>query len=247
MQKSFSFLRSAGGIGAIVLPVLFSPVQGAFAAEPAKAVTPAAKASAVKFRPPPLDAPAVRVTGGSRGEGDAAVSLDVIAPNDVGITTQEQPSLFWSQSKASPAKFELTVIQEKRIKPLLQMSLDHASKTGIQRVKLSDHGVKLEPGVEYQWVAALILDPENRSRDLIASGAIKRVPAGAELKEKISKSNAAALPIVYAEAGIWYDALSALADQIEANPTDQTLRQTRADLLRQVGLKAAAESEERAR
>jgi hypothetical protein len=48
---------------------------------------------------------------------------------------------------------------------------------------------------------------------------------------------------VYAEAGIWYDALSVLTAQIEANPENKTLRETRADLLRQVGLKAAAGSE----
>ena len=39
---------------------------------------------------------------------------------------------------------------------------------------------------------------------------------------------------------IWYDALSLLSDQVEAHPDDKALRQTRADLLRQVGLKAAA-------
>jgi hypothetical protein len=213
---------------------------------PAQAQAPA-KASGIKFRAPATGAPAVRVTGGSRGEGDAAVTLDVLAPIEVGTTTLEQPSLFWRQSKASPAKFELTVIQEKRIKPLLRMTLDSASRTGIQRVKLSDFGTKLEPGVEYQWVVALINDSENRSRDLVASGSIKRIAAGAELKEKIARANPAALPAVYAEAGVWYDALAALADQIEANPNDQALRQMRADLLMQVGLKDSSQSEPAAR
>jgi hypothetical protein len=207
----------------------------------------AAKPSGIKFRAPATGAPAVRVTGGSRGEGDAAVTLDVLAPIEVGITTLEQPSLFWRQSKASPAKFELTVIQEKRIKPLLRMTLDSASKAGIQRVNLSDFGTKLEPGVEYQWVVALINDAENRSRDLVASGSIKRIAAGAELKEKIARADAAELPAVYAEAGIWYDALAALADQIEANPNDQALRQMRADLLMQVGLKDSGRSDAAAR
>jgi hypothetical protein len=220
------------------------------AADPKPTTPPAqaaAKPSGIKFRAPATGAPAVRVTGGSRGEGDANVTLDVLAPIEVGITTLEQPSLFWRQSKSSPAKFELTVIQEKRIKPLLQMNLDHATKTGIQRLKLSDFGTKLEPGVEYQWIVALIHDPENRSRDLVASGSIKRIAAGAELKEKIARADAASLPSVYAEAGIWYDALASLADQMDANPKDQTLRQMRADLLTQVGLKDSAQPEVAAR
>ena len=86
-------------------------------------------------------------------------------------------------------------------------------------------------------------DPENRSKDLVASGVIKRIDPDADLKQKLASTTPATLPGVYAEAGIWYDALSVLSDQIETHPEDQTLRRTRADLLRQVGLKKAADSE----
>ena len=44
------------------------------------------------------------------------------------------------------------------------------------------------------------------------------------------------MPIVYAEAGIWHDALAGLSDLIDAQPDNKALRETRADLLRQVGL-----------
>src|SRR5207247_438581 len=105
------------------------------------------------------------------------------------------------------------------------------------------HGAKLTPGVEYQWVVALVTDPENRSSDLVASGVIKRVEPTADLKGKITNAAPASLAAVYAEAGIWYDALSVLSDQIEAQPENKSLRETRSGLLRQVGLKAAADSE----
>jgi hypothetical protein len=198
----------------------------------------------LKFRPPTTGAPSVRVTGGSRGTGDAALSLDVLAPNETGVTTMEQPSLFWFQSKPANAKFELTLLQENKAKPLVQFSVERSTKAGIQRLKLSDHGVKLTPGVEYQWVIALITDPDNRSSDLVAlvaSGVIKRVEPSAELKARIANTPAASLPALYAEQGVWYDALSVLSDQIEAQPDDKALRETRADLLRQVGLKIAAD------
>jgi hypothetical protein len=200
--------------------------------------------ASVKFRLKATGAASVRVTGGSRGTGDAAVTLDVLAPDDVGTTTQEQPSLFWYQSKPSDAKFELTLLQPNKVKPLMQVKMDRAGKAGIQRLKLSDHGVKLERDVEYQWVVALITDPDNRSTDLVASGAIKRVASDAALQEKISQAAPVALPGIYAEAGIWYDALAVLSDQIEAQPVNAALRQTRADLFRQVGLKAPAQAED---
>ena len=197
----------------------------------------------VKFRPPTTTITSVRVTGGSRGTGEAMTTLDVLAPDEVGITTQEQPSLFWYQSKPANAKFELTLLQDNKVKPLVQFEIDRSSKAGIQRLKLSEHGAKLEVGVEYQWVIALVTDPDNRSKDLVASGVIKRIDPTGDLKEKVSSASPASLPGVYAEGGIWYDALAVLSDQIDAHPDDQALRQTRADLLRQVGLKTAADSE----
>jgi hypothetical protein len=194
----------------------------------------------MKFKPQVTGAPSVRVTGGSRGTGLNEITLDVLAPDEVGTTTLEAPSLFWFQSKPADAKFELTLLQENKAKPLVQVKIDRSSKAGIQRLKLSDHGVKLLPGVEYQWVVALITDPENRSSDLIASGVIKRIVPAADVKDKVAKSKPTELAQVYAEAGIWYDALASLSDQIDAKPNDAALRETRADLLRQVGLKAAA-------
>jgi len=217
--------------------VLVAPGQNTAPKEPAK------KPSGVKFRPPATGAPSVRVTGGSRGTGDAAISLDVLAPDEIGVTTQEQPSLFWFQSKPADAKFELTLLQDNKVKPLVQVLVERSTKAGIQRLQLSDHGAKLAPGVEYQWVVALVTDPDNRSNDLVASGVIKRVEPGADLKEKISKATPASLAGVYAEAGIWYDALAVLSDQIEAQPANKSLREARSDLLGQVGLKAAAAAE----
>lgn len=196
------------------------------------------------FRPPTTGVASVRVTGGSRGTEDPTITLDVLAPADIGLTTQVQPSLFWYQSQPADAKFELTLLQDKQIKPLVQVKVELASQAGIQRLKLADHGVKLTPGVEYQWVVALVTDTDNRSTDLVASGVIKRIEPAADLKEKISQATPASLAGIYAEAGIWYDALAAVSDEVEAQPDNQSLRSARSDLLRQVGLKGAAQAED---
>jgi hypothetical protein len=231
----------------LVVTVLLGgvPAGELMAADPAPKNTPvtATPAPPVKFRPSGQASAAVRVTGGSRGSGDSAVTLDVLAPDEVGTTTQEQPSLFWFQSGPSKAKFELTLIQENKAKPIVQVDFDQASKAGIQRVKLSDHGGKLAVGVEYQWVVALVNDADNRSKDLVASGVIKRIDPSADLKRKIASTSPSSLPGVYADAGIWYDALSTLSDQIETHPDNKGLRHTRGDLLQQVGLKAAARAD----
>lgn len=235
---------AAIALGGLLLPTLnaadSSPRPAAATVKPADN---SASNSNVRFRPGAKGAPSVRVTGGSRGSGDSTITLDVLAPDDTGLTTQEEPSLLWYQSKPAQAKFELTLLEENKPKPLLQVKANGNGQAGIQRIKLSDHHLKLNPGVEYQWVVALVTDADNRSSDLVASGVIKRVVPDEDLKGKITHATPASLPAVYAEGGIWYDALSVLTDQIEADPANKSLRETRADLLRQVGLKAAAEAD----
>ncbi|HSD51643.1 MAG TPA: DUF928 domain-containing protein, partial [Candidatus Methylomirabilis sp.] len=55
-------------------------------------------------------------------------------------------------------------------------------------------------------------------------------------KKKLTQAGKADLPFLYAEAGYWYDALSALSEQIEATPQDPAPRKHRAAMLVQVGL-----------
>jgi hypothetical protein len=229
------------------LIVLLSALSLHLAIVPASAEDQASSTNSlsgrIKFRPPATGAPSVRVTGGSRGTGDTTVMLDVLAPDAVGTTTQEQPTLFWYQSKASQAKMELTLLQENKSKPLLQIKGDQPAQAGIHRVRLADHGVKLARGVEYQWVVALVNDPNNRSSDVVSSGVIKRIDPTSALRAKTQRNSGTALADAYAEAGVWYDALAALSETIDAHPNDTALRQARAELLQQVGLKGPAQAE----
>jgi Domain of Unknown Function (DUF928) len=57
---------------------------------------------------------------------------------------------------------------------------------------------------------------------------------------QVKQASPAQLPALYAQAGIWYDAIDQLSSQISANQSDRQLRERRAALLEQVGLKDAA-------
>lgn len=194
----------------------------------------------IVFKPPLRGAPAVRIDGGSRGSGVSLICLTVLAPDQTGLTIQEQPSLFWYQSAPADVPLELTVIVDKKPQPVLQVKLPDAKKAGIQCLRLSDHNVKLSTGVEYEWVVALVVDPESRSKDVVASGFIKRVEPSADLSARLANANKTELPSIYANEGIWYDALEALSNELEAAPNDQSLRAEQATLLTQVGLTNAA-------
>jgi hypothetical protein len=192
------------------------------------------------YKPPLRGTPGVRIDGGSRGSGVSLICLTVLTPDQTAFTVQEQPSLFWYQSDSADVPFELTLLTGNTVQPLLQLQLPSARNAGIQRLNLADHNVKLVPGVEYEWVVALVVDPKNRSKDVVASGWIERVEPSSSLRSRLENASAEDLPSVYAEEGIWLDTLTAISSLIDARPKDRSLQEARAALLDQVGLTNAA-------
>lgn len=180
-----------------------------------------------------------RVSGGARGGGTDAVLIAVV-PNHVALTTQAQPSLFWFQSKPAKAKFEVTVVEPKKAKPLLSLTAPEANKPGIHRVKLAKYKVELQPDVAYEWSVAIVPDAENRSRDVIAKGVIKRINPPGDLANRVAQMGDVERAEAYGQAGIWYDAFESVSNAIEAHPDDASLRAQRVSLLQQVGLSEAA-------
>ena len=91
---------------------------------------------------------------------------------------------------------------------------------------------------------ALVVDPEQRSNDIIASGWIDRLKQAPEgLESRMREGGATGAVNAYAEEGLWYDALSAISDLIDENPADASLKRIRAALLQQVDLDEVAQAE----
>ena len=219
--------------------VLIFPYDNVLAADAvAKAEDDAAT---LVYKPPFRGAPRVRIGGGTRGMGDEQATLEVLVPEHTGLTITAQPSLYWFTSGGSAARFEFALIDDEGINPLLEKTLDFAAEQGVQRLSLAEHGITLKPDQEYEWSVALVADPNQRSGDIISGGRIQRVEPSAALKSKLSGANKSQLASIYAEEGIWYDALASISDLIAADPGNASLRAQRAALLDQVGLAAAAE------
>jgi hypothetical protein len=195
--------------------------------------------AAFSFKAPLRGAPATRVGGASRGAA-AAMSLDVLAPNQTGYTTHASPTIYWYVSETIKKPVEVTITgtrMEDAVKPLLEVTLQPPIRKGIHALRLEDHGVSLKPDVEYQYFVAVVTNYNQRADDVIAGGSIKRVSASADVQAKLKQASPLKAAEVYAESGIWYDAIDALSKEIAANPA---LRAQRAALLEQVGLNDVA-------
>jgi Domain of Unknown Function (DUF928) len=223
----------------LVIPLANGEVEVSPSPNSNAALPPTASEKLV-YKPPAASGniPA-RVSGAARGQAGDAV-LIALVPNHVALTTQAQPSLFWFQSKPAKGKFELTVVEPKKPKPLLSLTAPSADKPGIHRVKLAKYKVELQPDVAYEWSVAIVPDAENRSRDVIAKGVIKRISAPGDLVNRVSQMGDLERAQAYAQAGIWYDAFESVSNAVEAHPDDPSLRAQRAALLQQVGLSEAA-------
>lgn len=220
------------------------PVDPA-AAAPVPAATPAPKRSLLKYTAPKGATTGGRIDGdgGSRGPDGKLPVLYVLTPNHLSLTTHEAPTLYWYQEHGSNTRFEFTLTEPKNPKPLLKLATEQSLKSGIHFIALAKQNVVLKPGVTYKWTIAWVPKSDNRSLNLVAGGSIQRVERDAKIATAVEGAPLVDQAGVFAQNGIWYDALESLSNAIEAAPEDKSLRNLRADLLEQAGLKVAASGE----
>jgi hypothetical protein len=160
----------------------------------------------------------------------------VIAPDHTGLTSAAQPTLYWYASEAVSAPLEFTLLAADAEKPMVERRLPAVTAGGIQPLPLASLGATLKPGTEYQWFISAVSNPTQRSRDVTAGGTIRRADADGELRAKLGAADERSAPLIYAQAGYFYDAIDSLSRLIARNPGDTGLRAQRAALLEQVGL-----------
>jgi hypothetical protein len=197
---------------------------------------PAPPAEAPTYRPPLRGKPRARVAGGVRGVGRGLPRIQVLTPPHTGRTVSSTPSFFWHLDRPLPPGADLvfTLVDEAGVEPLVEAPLEAPAGPGIQRIDLADYGVSLARGVEYEWSVVVVVDPDRRSLDVVSTGWVDRVEAPEPFED-----GAPSAAHAYAAHGIWYDALAAASDRIEADPDDAGALAWRDALLRQVGLDRA--------
>lgn len=175
----------------------------------------------ITYNPPQIGAPATRVGGGTRGLNTNMPQLEVLAPPQTALTNQSQPVLYWYLSPNDMSIVEISVIQEGVAPPLLETTLPPLQQAGVQRIRLADYGVSLQPGQDYRWSVAIVKDKEQRSGDIVASATLRYQMPAAPL-DSIEQQ---------AEAGYWYDALQQAIEKHSPLANE---------LLKQIGLEIPA-------
>jgi len=182
----------------------------------------------IEYRPPARGAPRRRVGGGVRGGARALPTPVALAPEHVALTASASPSLFWIlDGSLTDARARFALVRDDRIEPVAELDLPAPrAEDSVERVRLADFGIELEPDVDYQWSVAVVPEHEERGFVPVATGFVRRVRA--------EEAPADGGPADYARAGFWYDALEMLSDAIAATPDDPAARGQRRALVSQV-------------
>ncbi|MEO1211249.1 MAG: DUF928 domain-containing protein [Cyanobacteria bacterium J06638_20] len=185
-------------------------------------------ALAIEFIPPNRGMPGRREGGGTRGcwgnlnsvPTDSRLTALVPAEN-FGYTLDTSPSFFvyvpsFFAEKAVAAQFEI-VSEAGDI--IYETTYQTSQQAGLIRINLPDDAnfAGLEVGTDYNWAFTLVCDLEDPSGNLVVDSWIQRIEPDAALAEALQTASVEQVPDIYAQAGIWHDTLTSLADLPNAN------------------------------
>lgn len=244
-------------VGVLTLPtwgvcILFSSAEA----------TPVAQVSATGFKPPPpppdRDAPGRRGGGAGRGCGAGNQSVTALMPEYKQVLEQGAITKVWGTTTTGRPTFWFYVPYESGAIAAMEFVLqDNASPTreiyrsaiapptapGIISVQLPASVPPLEVGTLYQWffkirlqcssgVAAAKLQIQKEN----LYGWVQRMSSSPTLTSQLKQASPQQQAALYAQNGIWFDALTTLAEQRLASPQEARLIEDWQTLLRSIGL-----------
>jgi hypothetical protein len=204
-----------------------------------------AQAQGITFPPTePRGAPARTIGGGQRSGGSCSHSnppLTALAPdNNVVTTVSANPTLFWYVPTTEAKSAELVILDSSNWNEVYQTTIEVKGVPGIVKLSIPE-SVALKTGKKYLWKFSLICNPEKPSTQQFASGLIERTELNLEEKTKLAKATAPLEKIeVYANAQVWQETLSLLAQMHYDHPNDPNVTGAWREFLTSVKLEALA-------
>ncbi|HEY9724969.1 MAG TPA: DUF928 domain-containing protein [Chroococcales cyanobacterium] len=168
----------------------------------------------------------------------------------IGLTTAKHPT-FWlyvPYSFSSPRRIEFALKDEKGKEIYHTSFLESKISPGIVGFELPSAAPSLEENKVYRWQFSMNCKPEKPDvvEDFAIEGAtvegwIHRVRPNSSLTEQLNRVTPEERVALYSKAGIWYEAVTVLAQLRRQNPNDAKLREEWVQLLKAVDLDAIAD------
>src|SRR4028119_1381058 len=165
----------------------------------------------------------------------------LVPENKIGRTVSDYPTFFFylPQPNAELAEF---ILEDENGNLIYEQALTIKNLSGVIGVSIpaNTNVPPLEVGKKYTWVFSLVCNPEDRSADKVEKGVVRRVELSADILGELENADPRRKTFIYAENGIWQDALSNLAAARRANPNDPVFQTDWESLLDSVTLGSIA-------
>jgi Domain of Unknown Function (DUF928) len=205
--------------------------------------------------PPDRGAPGNRGEGASRGCAAGSQTLMALVPEQTlnvtttattqiwGLTSTDHPR-FWFSVPHDPATVSAIefVLQNAQDQTVYRTPVPVPSTPGIIAVQLPTTATGLEINQPYHWFFKVraACEPNQAATLEYVEGWVQRTQLNPGLSDRLAQATPQQKAVLYAENGIWYDALTALAELKLARPEDRAIAQDWTALLKAVGLEKLA-------
>ena len=184
----------------------------------------------LEFEPPNDGAPGDRKDAGSRPfcpQSDTPFTALVPVTN-LGFTAAQYPT-FWLYTPYPSGVIELVLMEENTKNTVYQTQFQVTEGPGIISFKLPNTAPSLEIDKKYRWTFDFLCNAP--SDTLSVTGVILRKSLTSTLQNQSANASPQQRVAVYAQAGLWYETLTELAQLRMTNPQNAELSATWATLL----------------
>jgi len=168
----------------------------------------------------------------------------LVPKSQIGRTVSEYPVFFFylPQTDAELAEF---ILEDESGNQIYQQDLTIKNLSGVIGVSIpaNTNVPPLEVGKNYTWKFTVVCDAQDRSSDRMESGVVRRVGLSADILRELENADPRQKTFIYAQNGIWQDALGTLAAARRANPNDPDLAADWESLLDSVRLREIAQEQ----
>lgn len=206
----------------------------------------------ILFKPPPQDGKPDTTRGaGSRddrrcsqdsssiaaNQATEEPSLTALVPSDHrGLTRSARPTFWVYVPQTSARQIVLSIKQGNQHHS--QRFVPITGQSGVIGIQVTENAPPLEVGKTYQWAIVLVCGDRPSPNDPVVTALIRREQSTASSNSQNALQQASR----YGEQGVWYDALTTLAEAKRSQPNNADIAKTWTSFLTQpsVGLGAIA-------
>lgn len=191
------------------------------------------------FRPPSRGTAPPSSGGATRGESclQGNKQLTSLVPQSrLGLTFSSNPTFYWyiPKSPAKTAKFLLLTNDDTDV--VYETTLTLPGQPGIVSFTLPSSAPPLTVGKQYHWYLVVGCSQLDQSANPSVEGWVERITPEATLTSQLQTASPKERILLYTTNGIWHEAITALANLRQSDPTDTTTIAGWNELLKSVNL-----------